>query len=85
LEGGGNRRRYSWLYFYPLTSEYVVQIIHFKARNTAFKDGIALSEFLFEMFGVTAKSEGLAVPVLLMTSGTRGCTSGASWVFRIAL
>ena len=37
------------------------------------------------MFGVTAKSEGLAVPVFLVTRSARGCASGASWVFRIAL
>jgi hypothetical protein len=81
LEGGGNRRRYGWLDFDTLTSEYIVQVLQFKARNTAFKNGIALGEFLFEMLGVTAKGEGLAVPVLLVTRRARGCASGASWVF----
>jgi hypothetical protein len=84
LEGGGNRR-YRCLNFDPLTNEYIVQVIHIKARNTAFKNGITLSKFIFEVFGVTAESECLAVPVLLMTGSTCGCASGASWVFRIAL
>lgn len=84
LEGGGNRSHIR-LNFDPLTNEDLVQAFQIKARNTAFKDGIALSEFLFEMFGVTAKSERLAVPVLLMTRSARGCASGASWVFRITL
>ena len=84
MEGGGNRRN-SCLNFDPLTNEYLVEVVHIKARNTAFKNGITLSKFRFEVFGVTAESECLAVPVLLMTGSAGGCASGASWVFRIAL
>ncbi len=66
-------------------NKYLVQVFQIKARNAVFKNGIALSEFLFKMFGVTVKSECLAVPPLLMAGSARCCAGGASWVFRIAL
>ena len=84
MEGGGNRRN-SCLNFDPLTNEYLFEVIQIKARNTAFENGITLSKFLFEVFGVTTEGECLAVPVFLMAGSTGGCASGASWVFRIAL
>jgi len=80
LEGGRNWR-YIGLNFDTLTDEYLLEVFQIKARNTTLENGITLSEFLLEMFGVTAKGEGLAVPVFLVTRSTGGCAGGASWVF----
>ncbi|SRR6266571_4945874 len=66
-------------------NKYLVQVFQIKARNAAFKNGITLSKFLFETFGVTMKSECLVVPPLLMAGSACSCAGGALWVFRIML
>ena len=73
------------LYLDIFANENVVEIFHFKARDAAFEKGITLSEFMFEMLGVTTESESLTVPVLLMARCSSSCTSGTSWMFRVAL
>jgi hypothetical protein len=85
LERGRDGRRSIGLYLDTFANEKVVEIFHFKARDAAFEKGIALGEFMFEMLGVTAESESLTVSVLLMARGSSSCTSGTSWMFRVAL
>ncbi|KAH9069691.1 hypothetical protein EDB83DRAFT_2314084 [Lactarius deliciosus] len=76
--------RAMWLFFRAMWLFFRAMCLG-KARNTAFENGIALGEFLFEMFSVTTKSEGLTVPVLLVTGSAGGCTSGASWVLTVRI
>jgi hypothetical protein len=85
LERGRNRRRSIGLYLDTFADEKVVEIFHFKAREAAFEKGITLGKFVFEMLSVTAESESLTMPVLLMARSSGSCTSGTSWMFRVAL
>jgi hypothetical protein len=84
LEGGGDRRSIG-IDLNALTDEDLIQIIYIKARDTAFKKGIALGELMLEMFGVATEGEGLTMPVFLLAGGAGGCASGASGMLRVAL
>lgn len=83
LEGGGERN--IGLNLDTFTNEDLLQVIHIKASDTAFEKGIALGEFVFEMFGVAARGESLTMPVFLVAGGSGSCASGASRMFRITL
>ena len=67
------------------TAEDFVQIFHTKPWDVAFEKGIALGELVFEILGVTPKSEGLAMSVFLVTRSSGSFTGGTSWVFRVTL
>ena len=85
LEGGRNGRGSIGLNLDTLADKDVIDIFHFKARNTASEKGIALGELMFEMFSVATESESLAMPVFLVTGGSGGSTGGASRMLRVAL
>ena len=85
LEGTRNGGRYTGLDFDAFTGEEVLQVFHIKARDTAFKKGVTLSELMFKMFGMATKGESLAMPVFLVAGGSGGCAGGASRMLRVAL
>ena len=74
LERGGDRRS-TGLDLDGFTGEDLIQVFHFKARDTAFEKGIALGEFVFEMFGVATEGESLTMPVFLVAGGSGGVVS----------
>jgi hypothetical protein len=57
LEGSIN----SEIYFESFTDEDLVQVFRIKPYDVAFAKGIALGELVFEILGVTLKSEGLTM------------------------
>jgi hypothetical protein len=73
------------IYFDSFTDEDLVQIFGIKPWDVAFEKGIALGELVFEILGVTARSEGLTISVFLVTRSSGSCTGGTSWVFRVTL
>jgi hypothetical protein len=40
---------------------------------------------MFDALGMTARSQGLAMPILLVTDSASSCTSSTSWVLGVAL
>ena len=80
MEGSIN----SEIYFESFTDEDLVQVFRIKPYDVAFAKGIALGELVFEILGVTPKSEGLTMSVLSMTRSSGSCTGCTSWVSRVA-
>lgn len=69
----------------PFPPTYLVEVCHSEIGNMTFQESIALSDLALDELGVTSKSEGLPMSVLLLArdAGSRArCTFR---MFRVAL
>lgn len=68
-----------------LPPTYLIKICHTEIRNMAFQESIALSDLALDELGVTSKSEGLSMSILLLTRDTGSRARCTFRMFRVAL
>lgn len=68
-----------------LPPTYLVEVGHTEIRNMTFQESIALSDLALDEFGVTSKSEGLPMSVLLLARDTGSRARCTFRMFRVTL